>query len=38
MLRMLLLYFASSLHLPVWRDGGCNSIEEGADGKTVVGR
>ncbi len=24
------------LHLPVWRDGGCN--EEGADGKTVVGR
>jgi signal transduction histidine kinase len=28
------------LHLPVWRDGGCDkrSIEEGADGKTVVGR
>src|SRR6185295_18669839 len=29
-----------SLHLPVWHDEGCNkrSIEEGADGKTVVGR
>src|SRR6185436_3496423 len=28
------------LHLPVWRDGGCDnqSIEEVADGKTVVGR
>ena len=28
------------LHLPVWRDGGCNkrSSEEGGDGKTVVGR
>ena len=26
------------LHLPVWRDGGCNSIEEGAGGKTFVGR
>ncbi len=28
------------LHLPVWGDGGCNKlrIEEGADGKTVVGR
>jgi len=28
------------LHLPVWSDAGCNkrSIEEGADGKTVVGR
>jgi len=27
------------LHLPVWRDGGCDqrSIEEAADGKTVVG-
>jgi signal transduction histidine kinase len=27
------------LHLPVWRDGGCNerSIEERDDGKTVVG-
>jgi len=29
-----------SLHLPVWRDGGCNkrNIEEGGGGKTVVGR
>jgi signal transduction histidine kinase len=29
-----------SLHLPVWRDGGCNqhSIEERDNGKTVVGR
>ena len=29
-----------SLHLPVWHDEGCNKrgIEEGADGKTVVGR
>src|ERR1044072_2653308 len=29
-----------SLHLPVWHEEGCNkrSIEEGADGKTVVGR
>jgi len=28
------------LHLPVWRDGGCNnrSSEERNDGKTVVGR
>lgn len=28
------------LHLPVWRDGGCDkrSIEERGDGKTVVGR
>ena len=28
------------LHLPVWRDGGCNkhSIEERDDGKTFVGR
>src|SRR6185295_9983199 len=28
------------LHLPVWRDGGCDeqSIEEAADGKTVAGR
>lgn len=28
------------LHLPVWREGGCNksSTEEGADGKTTVGR
>lgn len=28
------------LHLPMWRDGGCNKrrIEEGADGETVVGR
>ena len=28
------------LHVPVWRDGGCNkgSIEERHDGKTVVGR
>jgi signal transduction histidine kinase len=28
------------LHLPVWRDGGCNKPggEEGDDGKTVVGR
>jgi len=28
------------LHLPVWRNGGCNkrSIEERDDGKTVVGR
>ena len=28
------------LHLPVWRDGGCNkpSIEERSDGETVVGR
>jgi signal transduction histidine kinase len=28
------------LHLPVWRDGGCNqrSSEEGADGEAVVGR
>jgi signal transduction histidine kinase len=29
-----------SLHLPVWHDEGCDkhSIEEGADGKTVVSR
>jgi signal transduction histidine kinase len=28
------------LHLPVWRDGGCDkrNIEETVDGKTVVGR
>jgi signal transduction histidine kinase len=28
------------LHLPVWRNGGCNTrnIEERNDGKTVVGR
>jgi signal transduction histidine kinase len=26
------------LHLPVWRDGGCNQREEGDYGKTVVGR
>ena len=28
------------LHLPVWRDGGCNLriSEEGDDGETVVGR
>jgi signal transduction histidine kinase len=25
------------LHLPVWRDGGCN-IEERDDGETIVGR
>jgi signal transduction histidine kinase len=29
-----------SLHLPVWRDGGCNkpNIEERDDGKAVIGR
>jgi len=29
-----------SLHLPVWRDGGCNkrNVEERDDGETVVGR
>jgi len=26
------------LHLPVWRDGGCNQREEGDYGKAVVGR
>ena len=37
--RLLTLAVGGVLPLPVWREGGCDqpSIEEGANGKTVVG-